>query len=85
MSAGATDAIPWDQEAALYVEQRFYTRGTLAELGFLLGDFTADKLKWAYITGSDLPLLYEGQKGHMMGQPGVNLLRMRYLEERPKH
>jgi hypothetical protein len=85
MGRSAMDELPWDMEASLWIGREHYARGTLAELGFLLGDLTADRLRVAYIAGADLPIMYEGQPSHMMQQPGVNALRHRYLEERPHH
>lgn len=76
---------PWDLRASLWVGTKLYTTGSLAELAFLYDRDVRDDVKWtAYLAGSDLPVLAEGDAPHVMRHEGLELLRAAYAAEKPR-
>jgi hypothetical protein len=72
--------------ASMWIGTEFHTRGTLAELAFLTDRDVKESDRWkVYLAGTDLPVLHEEDRPHMMKGGGVEALRRAYLHDRPRH
>ena len=86
MTKSAMAKIPWEQTASAWIGTDFYTRGTLAELAFLISRDVHQSDRWkVYLAGSDLPILAADDRPHMMKGDGVEALIKAYDVEKPPH